>query len=262
MEEEKTMVTETNDEEEVELPEEIVEETEEDSEDLETLLTEEDQDPQSSKDGKQPQSQGTRQEPGYVKSRIEKAVAKAIAETEARMQAKFDQQLAPYREQMINAEAQELVRSGKVKDLETAKELVRFRQGQPQQSDANEQQGNTQQPRNAQGQFTSRQSETDAGTSARIDMLRHQADRIKESRNIDVIAEFQKNEEAKEKIISGEWDFYDLAEEMSKPKKKTPAPMRSSNGANGIQATAIWNMTDEQFEKMDRNIAGGARYKL
>ena len=253
MENEKTMVNEANEQAEDELLDEVVEEeTDDESVDLETALTE-GADDQSDKTPDQ--SQGTRTEPGYVKSRIDKAVAKAIAETEARMQAKFEQQMAPYKEQLINAEAQELVSSGKVKDLETAKELVRFRQGQPQPQ-------KQEQPRNTQGQFTQRQSESDAGTSARIDMLKHQADRIKEQRGIDVIAEFQKNEDAKQKIVSGEWDFYDLAEEMSKPKKKTPAPMRSSNGANGIQATAIWNMTDEQFDKLDQRIHEGARYRL
>lgn len=253
--ENETMVNETNEQAEDELLDEVVEEeTDDESEDLESAFTE-DTDQQSGDNGKKDQDQGTRSEPGYVKSRIEKAVAKAIAQTKAEMQASFDQQLAPYKDQLIAMEAQELVRSGKVKDLETAKELVRYRQGQPAVQEKQEQ------PSNAQGQFAPKQTE-DAGTSARIDMLKHQADRIREQRGIDVISEFQKNEEVKQKIISGEWDFYDLAEEMSKPKKKTPAPMRSPNGANGIQATAIWNMTDEQFDKMDQRIHEGARYRL
>lgn len=257
--ENETMVTETNEAAEDELLDEVVEEeTDDESEDLESVLTD-DTDQQSGEDDKKTQNQGTRSEPGYVKSRIDKAVAKAVAETEARMQANFDKQLAPYREQMITMEAQELVRAGKVKDLETAKELVRYRQGQPAQEEQPKEQA---QPRNAQGQFASRKQQDDPAVSARVDLLSHQADRIKEKMGIDVIAEFQKNEDVKQKIVSGEWDFYDLAEEMQKPKKKTPAPMRASNGASGIQATTIWNMTDEQFDKMDQKVKEGARYRL
>ena len=255
--EEKVMTPETNEAAEDELLDEVVEEEpEEESVDLASAL-EEDASGQSGDDDKQDQNQGTRSEPGYVRSRIDKAVAKAIAETEARMQAMFDQQMAPYKEQMIAMEAQELVRTGKVKDLETAKELVRYRQGQPAQQEQPQQQ-----PRNAQGQFAPKQTE-DPGTSARIDMLQHQAGKIKEQRGIDVIAEFQKNEEVKKKVVSGEWDFYDVAEHMGQPKKKTPAPMRSPNGANGYQQlNAIDTMSDEQFEKLEKKVSGGARISL
>lgn len=247
MENEETMVTETNEQAEDEVLDTVVEEEpEDDSETLESAFADE------QSDEKKDQESGTKPEPGYVKGRIDKAVARAIAETEARMQAKFDQQMAPYREQMIAAEAQELVRTGKVKDLETAKELVRYRQGQPQQ----------QQPEQQPQQQQQAQQQQDPETAARISILQHQADKIKEQRGINVIAEFQTNEDVRQKVVSGEWDFYDVAEEMSKPKKKAPAPMRSPNGANGIQATAIWNMTDEQFDKMDKNISNGVRYRL
>lgn len=228
------------------------EETEEESVSLEAALTE-DTGEQSGEDEQKGADQGTRSEPGYVKTRIDKAVAKAIAQTEARMQAMFEKQMAPYREQMITAEAQELVRTGKVKDLDTAKELVRYRQGQPRQETAAEDIQPTPAPK---------KQERDPETSARINILQHQADRIKEQRGIDVIAEFQKNEDVKQKVVSGEWDFYDVAEEMSKPKRKTPAPMRSPNGASGYQLNAIDSMTDEQFERLEKRIAGGARIAL
>ena len=257
--EDKVMTPEANEAAEDEVLDEVVEEEpEEESVDLASALEEAGADEQSGEDDRQEQqNQGTRSEPGYVRSRIDKAVARAIAETEARMQAKFDQQMAPYKEQMIAFEAQELVRTGKVKDLETAKELVRYRQGQPAQQEQPQQQ-----PRNAQGQFAPKQTEDDPGTSARIDMLQHQAGKIKEQRGIDVIAEFQKNEEVKKKVVSGEWDFYDVADAMSQPKKKTPAPMRSPNGASGYQLNAIDTMSDEQFEKLEKKVSGGARISL
>ena len=215
--------------------EELVEETEEPTESLESLFGEvENYKPDEQVE--EPQQSGQK-EPGYVKSRIEKAVQKAVAETEARMQAKFDAQMAPYREQMLTNEAQELVRSGKVKDIETAKELVRYRQGQP---------------------ASVPQNESDPATMARIDMLKHQADRIKD---VNVIAEFQRNEDVKRKVISGEMDFYDVAEMMRQPKKRPPSPMRSPNGV-AMNPNAIDSMSDEQFARMEKRIKEGARYSL
>lgn len=205
------------------------------------------------KDEKQTQQRGTRSEPGYVQGRIAKAVQKAVAETEARLTAQFEKQLAPFREQALNAEAQELVRSGKVKDLETAKELVRYRQGQPQEQKQD-------QPRNAQGQF---QEKEDPATKARINMLQHQADRIKGNGGPDVTAAFNSNPDVREKVISGEWDFYDVADYLkSSQKRRAPAPMRSPNGASGMNMNAIDSMSDEQFDRMEKNIDRGVRYAL
>ena len=236
------------------LPEGIVEETDESEEISETELEEEIEQPADDAEKPEPQSAT---EPGWIKQRVNKAVEKAVRETEARMQAMFDQQMAPIRAKMIEDEAQELVRSRKVADIETARELVRFRQGQPQQQTQPQQ---PVQPRNTNGQFAPKE---DPATTARIDMLAHQADRIKEARGIDVITEFNTNPKIKEKVISGEMDFYDVAETLAKAKaKKPPAPMRSPNGATGsIPLNAIDQMTDEQFAKLEKRIQGGARIR-
>lgn len=239
---------------------ELVEEpAEEPSESLDSLLGDDEEDDggdEEPKDEKPAQQRGTRSEPGYVQGRIAKAVQKAVAETEARLTAQFEKQLAPFREQALNAEAQELVRSGKVKDLETAKELVRYRQGQPQEQKQD-------QPRNAQGQF---QEKEDPATKARINMLQHQADRIKGNGGPDVIAAFKNNPEVKEKVITGEWDFEDVADFLKNgggKKKRPPAPMRAPNGASGTTPNAIDTMSDEQFDRMEKNIKEkGARYSL
>ena len=255
-----TMVNEPTTEEAEDVLQELVEEpAEEPSESLESLLGEDDGndggDEEQPKDDKQTQQRGTRSEPGYVQGRIAKAVQKAVAETEARLTAQFEAQMAPIREQALNAEAQELVRSGKVKDLETAKELVRYRQGQPQAA----KQGDDQ-PRNQQGQF---QQKEDPAIRARIDMLQHQADRIKENGGPDVIAAYKKNPEIKQKVVAGEMDFYDVADYLNKGgRKRTPAPMRSPNGASGMNLNAIDTMSDEQFDRMEKNIGKGARYSL
>lgn len=210
-------------------------------------------------EGNSSQSAGERSEPGYVQKRINKAVA----ETEARLRAEFEQQMAPYREQMLNQQAQELVRTGKVRDLETAKELIRYRQGMPA---ASENQADSQgQPRNERGQFTSggNDSGRDPATQARINMLQHQADRIKGQKGIDVIAEFQNNEETRRKIVSGEWDFYDVADMLAQQpqRKRAPSPMRSPNGASVTgNRSVIESLSDEQFDRMVKKVQGGARY--
>ena len=196
-------------------------------------------------------------EPGYVKTRIEKAVAKAVAETEARMQAMFDRQMAPIRDKMLTEEAKELVRQGEFKTLERAKEYLQLKQGLPVSNSGDEQPS---QPRSANGQFAPK---SDPATTARIEMLRHQADRIKASGGPDVISEFRNNPEIKQKVIAGEMDFYDVAEQMKQPaRRKPPSPMRSPNGASGQNMNAIDSMSDEQFKRLEKKLMEGARYKL
>ena len=214
---------------------------------------EEEAEEQEPKKGKQ----GTG-EPGYVQKRISKAVEKAVRETEARLTAQFEAQMAPIRERMIESEAQELVRSRKVADMETAREFVRLRQGMPAAKEAS--QGDNP-PRQANGQFAPK-NDRDPAIDARIAMLKHQEAKIKASGGPDVTAEFMKNEDIKEKVIKGEMDFYDVAEYMKKPKKKPPAPMRSPNGASGQNPNAIESMSDEQFARLEKRIKEGARYSL
>jgi len=237
------------------LPEEVVEEEQDESEALEAFTGGEEQPANDENEPEQPQAT----EPGWIKKRVEKAVTKAIAETRAEMQAMFDQQMAPIRAKMMEDEAQELVRSRKVSDIETARELVRLRNGQAAPAPAKPVE--TAQPRQANGQFAPKE---DPATTARIDMLRHQADRIKANKGPDVIAEFQSNQEIKKKVIAGEMDFYDVADYLKsqKPSRKPPSPMRSPNGASGQNPNAIESMSKEQFARMEKKISEGARIRL
>ena len=242
------------------LPEGLVEETADESEvSLEEVIdstTESEQAADEQPAEAEPESPPAK-EPGYVKQRVEKAVAKATAETEARLRAEFNAQMAPIMERLLVEDAKDLVRQGEFKNLETAKEYLRMKRNMPQPENVS--QG---QPRNANGQFAPKQQPADdVATQARIDMLKHQAERIKASRNVDVIAEFNNNPDVKQRIIAGEIDFYDVAEEMSsRPKKsKPPAPMRSPNGAaTDQQVNAIMSMTDEQFAALQRRVKNGA----
>lgn len=238
--------------------EELVEEVDE-SEPIESAI---DAEEQPAEEPKQNDSQGT-SEPGWIKKRIDKALAKQRAELEASYDAKLEAALAPFREQQIEQQARELVRSGAVKDLDTAKELVRYRQNQPQptQTDTT----GSQQPRNDKGQFTARQqsNQSDPATQARIEMLQHQADAIRADGGPDVIGEFRNNKDVGMKVIRGEMDFYDVARQMrAGEKKKPPAPMRSPNGANGESKSVIATMSDEQFAKFEKSISEGKRYSI
>lgn len=237
--------------------EEGLAEEDESEESLDTITGDADDDGQPADDEPKEEQKGTT-EPGWIRKRVDKAVAKAVAETEARMQAMFDQQMAPIREKMIEDEAQALVRSHKVADIETARELVRYRQGLPTQQSQTE--APAQQPRSANGQYAPK---SDPVTQKQIDMLAHQADTIRETQGIDVIKVFRENAEINRAVREGRMDFYDVAAQMKQPpKKKPPAPVRSSNGASGATPNAIDTMSDAQFEKLERRIREGARYTL
>lgn len=245
MELDETMVEEVdNTVEDDTLPEGIVEEADESEEITESELEEE---IAPAEEPEKPVQKAT--EPGWIKRRVNEAVEKALAKERAAMQAEYDAKYSPLMERMIEMDARELVRNGTVKDLETAKELVRYRQNNPQPV----------QPRNERGQFAPKE---DAGTTARINMLKHQAAVIMERRGIDVVKEFNTNPKIKNAVIAGEMDFYDVAETLSKPKKKPPAPMRTPNGATTDEpVNAIDLMTDEQFAKLEKRIQGGARIR-
>lgn len=217
------------------------------SETLDSVMDEQPKQPETDNSGS-----GT--EPGWIKKRVGAAVDKAIRETEQRIRAEYDAKLAPLMERMLEQDARELVQSGQVKDLETAKELVRYRQGMPQAAPQEP-------PRNEKGQFTPRQEEAPDATA---DFLARQAQKVKASKGVDVMAEFQNNEETRNKVLSGEWDFYDVADAVleQKASRKAPPPMRSSNGASGAEKSTIASMTDEQFERLNKRLEEGARFKV
>jgi hypothetical protein len=78
------------------------------------------------------------------------------------------------------------------------------------------------------------------------------------------MAEFNNNEDIRNKVLTGEWDFYDVADSMKERNeaRKAPAPMRSSNGASGAEKSTIASMTDEQFKRLNKRLEEGARFKV
>ena len=171
-------------------------------------------------------------EPGWIKQRVDKAVKRA----EDRIRAEYEQKLAPLYESMMDRQAQELVDQGEFKSIERAKEYVRMKSGQPQ---------------------VIQQEETDPETKARAGFLYQQAQKI-QKKGVDVIGIYNSDPDVRSKILSGEWDFYDVADMV---RKSPPAPTRTPNGAN-YNSASVKDMSDEQFRRLQDNLASGRKYNM
>lgn len=187
-------------------------------------------------------------EPGWIKQRVGKAVAKAVAEAEQRTAAKYEAMLAPIRESVLDREADDLVKAGEFKSLDRAKEYVRLKNGTTPKSEP------VVPPKNEQ-------ERVDPTVKARADLLAKQAQKIKDSRGLDVMQAFNTDPDVKQHILSGEWDFYDVAEQLSSGHGSPPVPMRTPNGA-GVGTVSISGMTDKQFSQLQENLAAGRKYDM
>lgn len=198
----------------------------------------------------QEQQQPARKEPGWVRKKVDEATAKAVSETEARvraeMKAEFENMLAPLRESMYERQAEALVASGEIKSKELALKYVKATAGVPDVPQAKAA---------PQGD--------DAEAKAYAKLLASQASKIKATRGLDVNEIYNTDPEVKAKVLSGEWDFYDVAEAMSQPKRRVPSPVRSSNSAMmDSTARAVANMSDAQFDRLLKNLAEGKVYDM
>lgn len=209
----------------------------------------------------QTQQQEQQKEPGWIKQRVNKAVEKAVAEAEARVSARYEEMLAPIRESVLERQANELVAQGEFKSLERAKEYLRLKGGMP-TPEAKTEPVQQQPARDAQGRFAPAKEEAqgDAATRARADMLAKQAQKIKKNRGVDVMDMFNADDSVKQRVLSGEWDFYDVAEAMSST-RSTPSAMRTPNGG-AVSGVSIAGMTDEQFARLQANLAAGRTYDM
>lgn len=209
------------------------------------------------------EQQPTQKEPGWMRKKMDAAVSKALQEQETRLRAEFAASLAPIYESMYERQADALVASGEIKSKEMALKYVKAMAGIPSSEPDQKPQA---QPRTPDGRFASnqQQAEPDVETKARARFLAAQADKIKSSKGLDVAALFQTDPEVKEKVLSGEWDFYDVAEAMNQPRRRVPSPVRSSNSAMGDTAGAgvIANMSDAQFDRLLRNLGEGKVYDM
>lgn len=202
------------------------------------------------------QQEAPKTEPGWIKQRVSKAVEKAVAEAEARVTAQYEAMLAPIRESVLDRQAEDLVKSGEFKTLDIAKEYVRLKGGvQSAKAETKPEakaEAKAAQPRDEKGRFTE--------THVRADLLAKQAQKIMDRRGLDVMQAFNADETIRNRVLSGEWDFYDVAENM--PQRTSPVPVRTSNGAANTGAVSISSMSDEQFKRLQANLANGRIYDM
>lgn len=191
------------------------------------------------------QGEPEREDAGWFKQRINKAVSKAVADAEARLTAKYEAQIAALNEERIDRQAQALVAQGEFKSVETAREYLQLKgqAGQPKGEPEPEQ-----------------EPQTDPVIQAQADILSRQAQKIKATRGIDVMAAYNSDPGIQRKIASGEWDFYDVAEALASEEHHTPVPAHSSNGAKN-EPVSIRNMTKAQWKEMNERIDHGGRYR-
>lgn len=171
-------------------------------------------------------------EPGWISARVNDAVRKA----EERIRAEYEAKLAPLYETMMDRQAQDLVEQGEFRSFDRAKEYVRMKGGYEPQEEAEEE---------------------DPYLSAKADFLATQAEKIKANRGLDVMAVFNSDPDIRQRVLSGDMDFYDVAETMKRPL----APVRNPNGGN-TNVLSIQGMSDEQFARLQKNLSGGKRYDM
>lgn len=236
-----------------------VHETEPQGESLDTFIQEDAARDETAAEQTGQQGSAPASEPGWMKKRLADYAAKEVAKAQAQWAAEQEARLAPLYEQFYAQQADQLVASGEFKNRDTALEYVRLKNGvvtttkQPEAKPA-------EQPRDANGRFTSTQNtQPAADVQARAAQLVAQAKAIKAANGIDVMKLYNENPEVKQRVVSGEWDFADVVQNVGRG-NYIPAPMRSANGT--IQQTRIANMTDEQFARFDQAVASGRSFSF
>ena len=120
--------------------------------------------------------------------------------------------------------------------------------------------------RDAQGRFMAKPADEPARAEqpkppdTHVKMLLRQAERIQKSTGVDVNALFQAAPaDVKQKIALGEMDFEDLA--ATATQRRAPSPVRTPNtNTRGVEGISIRNMTDEQFEQLNKAIDRGYKF--
>lgn len=111
-----------------------------------------------------------------------------------------------------------------------------------------------------QAQPEPQQSQTDEmQLKLRAQELIAQAMTIRAVVNVDVLAVYNTDAEARARILSGEWDFIDLYKAM-KPAPTPPAPVRSANGGAGT--LNVNGMNDQQFQKLNEMLSRGTKVDM
>lgn len=201
-----------------------------------------------------------KKEPGWIKKRVESAVQKQLAESEARIRAEYEAKMAPLQAVMFEREADQLVADGEFKSRERALEYVRLKNGAPQPSSQPTGQKDEQQQsaRDEQGRFTTpKTAQVPPDVEARAKELYAQAEAIKVASGVDVLEIFNQDPEVKKRVSTGEWSFLDVYQAVTgQHKPRVPSPTRSANSGS-LDDIDLTRMSKAQFAKLDDTISGG-----
>ena len=200
---------------------------------------------------------------GRYQEDVQKGVQQQLSELRVQWQEEARQMIedavAPFKEAQIEQEAQRLVASRQVANIEMAREFARLKQqnGQPLGAAPQAQQTQAPAPRDERGRFVQQQKDP---VAARAKELSEQAADIQRTYGIDVMAAFRENDVVRQNVGSGKWDFKDAAiyiQNNKTTKKSAPPAVRSTNG-NRVAA----HLTDRDMDAIDRAIANGQKVRL
>lgn len=205
-------------------------------------------------------AQPQQQEPGWFKGRMEKERAKWETDRQAEM-ARMEEKQNALLERIIARDAQDLVDSGEFKSLDRATEYLRMKEGLP----VNQQPSHpAQQPRDAQGRFTQQMPHEpgpDQAAQQRAQALVNQAETIRRTAGVDVMAIYNTNPQARDMILGGK-DFVDVLQTFgNQPKPHVPSPIRSSNGV-AIGNVSISKMSDQEFARLNDLLAKNGKVDM
>lgn len=193
-----------------------------------------------------------------VSKRIEDVIAKTVRQTEERVSQRYEPRLQALQESIVKSEAQNLVNAGEVKSLEVAQELVRRRLGIPLEGA-----GDTKVNPQRKAYEQPAEEPEDQSTDVRASMLAKQAKKLSD-KGYDVMAAFNSDPQTKQRVLSGEWDFYDVADSLDSVGKRNagaPVPVRSPNG-KAAGTIDLSKLTAEQLEEIDKKIASGSSFRV
>ena len=195
---------------------------------------------------------------GRMKSYEERGYKRGAREAEAKWADEkrgYEERLARYEQLELEAEAKRLAQEkGMPEDI--ALEYLAMKKGKQVDAPA--------QPRGEDGRFAPRT--TDDGQSAaqeRAANLMAQAEAFEKSSRGEVsksaiLEAFEHDEDIREKVASGEWDFTDVGMYLKdKPAQRSPRAVRSPNGGQ-IRGSSFATMSDEDFAKFNERVAKGA----
>lgn len=185
----------------------------------------------------------TEEPKGWIKTRIEKGIEKALPEIENRIRAEYEAKFAPLMEAHMSQKADQLVASGKIADREMALEYLKLKGGEPIEKQAT-------QPRDEQGRFVATEGQQKAHE------LFMQAKTIQKSTGVDVMNLYHNDPEVQQRVNSGEWDFADVYQSTLKPK----APTVVRGGSGGFGQMDVSKMSSEAWKKLNEQLERGARF--